>query len=136
MVTSKERDAIRGRIADCCRKLILSQRMVELCQQEGTPKQEKFLVYVLEQEILRREQSKLARQLKRARQLNRACFPVLKSFDGYEFGSIRFPPALNRDELLSCRFITEKQNLILYGPVGIGNYRKCFFIERNRLVCA
>lgn len=114
MVTPKEREANRGRIAGCCKKLILSQRMVELCEKEGTPKQEEFLAYVLEQEILRREQNK------RSRQLNCACFPVLKSFDGYEFGSIRFPSALSRDELLSCRFIGEKKNLILYGPVGIG----------------
>lgn len=114
MVTPREREATRERIADFCRKLILSRHMVELCKQEGTPKQEAFLAYVLEQELLRREQSK------RSRQLNRACFPVLKSFDGYAFGAIRFPPALTRDELLSCRFITEKKNLILYGPVGIG----------------
>jgi DNA replication protein DnaC len=114
MVAPREREATRERIAACCRKLILSRRMVELCEQEGTPKQEEFLAYVLEQELLRREQSK------RTRQLNRACFPVLKSLDGYAFSAVRLPPALPRDELLSCRFITEKKNLILYGPVGIG----------------
>ncbi|MFT8889554.1 MAG: IS21-like element helper ATPase IstB [Ethanoligenens sp.] len=114
MVTPKERKSTRERIAECCRKLILSQRMVELCEQESTPKQEEFLAYVLEQEILRREQNK------RTRQLNRACFPVMKSFEGYEFGTIRFPPALMREDLLSCRFVGEKKNLILYGPVGVG----------------
>ena len=114
MVTPKEREATRRRISECCKKLILSQRMVELCETESTPKQEEFLAYLLEQEVLKREQNK------RARQLNRACFPVLKSFDEYEFGSIRFPPALSRDELLSGRFIGEKKNLILYGPVGVG----------------
>lgn len=114
MVTSKAREATRLRISACCKQLILSQRMVELCEKESTPKQEEFLAYLLEQEVLRREQNK------RSRQLNRAGFPVLKHFDGYEFRSIRFPPALSRDELLSCRFIEEKKNLILYGPVGIG----------------
>ena len=114
MITPKEREATRRRISECCKKLILSQRMVELCETESTPKQEEFLAYLLEEEVLRREQNK------RTRQLNRACFPVLKSFDEYEFGSIRFPPALNRDELLTCRFIGEKKNLILYGPVGVG----------------
>ena len=52
--------------------------------------------------------------------MNRANFPVLKSFDDYEFGAIRFPPSLSREELLDCRFMVEKKNLILYGPVGIG----------------
>lgn len=114
MITPKEREVVRGRVADACRKLILSQRMVDLCEQEATPKQEEFLAYVLEQEIQKREQNR------RTRQLNRACFPVLKSFDNYEFSTIRFPPSLPREDLLSCRFIVEKKNLILYGPVGIG----------------
>lgn len=45
---------------------------MELCEQEATPKQEDFLAYVLEQEIQKREQNR------RARQLSRACFPVLE----------------------------------------------------------
>ena len=114
MITPKEREEVRSRISEACRRLILSQRMVELCEQEATPKQEDFLAYVLEQEIHKREQNR------RARQLSRACFPVLKSLEGYEYGAIRFPPSLTRDELLSCHFIGEKKNLILYGPVGIG----------------
>ncbi len=114
MITPKEREEVRSRISEACRRLILSQRMVELCEQEATPKQEDFLAYVLEQEIHKREQNR------RARQLSRACFPVLKSLEGYEYGTIRFPPSLTRDDLLSCRFIGEKKNLILYGPVGIG----------------
>ena len=114
MSTLKEREATRQRISECCKKLILSQQMVKICEAESTPKQEAFLAHLLEQEVLKREQNK------RARQLNRACFPVLKNFDEYEFGSIRFPPALRRDELLRCRFIGEKKNLILYGPVGVG----------------
>jgi DNA replication protein DnaC len=88
--------------------------MVELCEHEATPKQEAFLAYVLEQELHKRELNK------RARQLSRASFPVFKSFEGYEFGSVRFPPALSQADLLSCQFICEKKNLILYGPVGIG----------------
>ena len=51
MITPKEREQVRSRIAEACRRLILSQRMVELCEQEATPKQEDFLAYVLEQEI-------------------------------------------------------------------------------------
>jgi len=114
MITPKEREQMRSRIAESCRRLILSQQMVELCEQEATPKQEEFLAYVLEQEIHRREQNQ------KARQLSRAGFPVLKSFEGYDYGVIRFPPSLTRDDLLSGCFIAEKKNLILYGPVGIG----------------
>jgi DNA replication protein DnaC len=113
MATLKEREQLRSQIAAACRRLILSQRMVELCE-HATPKQEEFLAYILEQEVLQREQNR------RARQLSRACFPVLKSFEGYEYGAIRFPPTISREDLLSCNFIGEKKNLILYGPVGIG----------------
>ena len=114
MVTTKEREQTRERITECCRRLILSQKMVELCENEATPKQEEFLAYVLEQEIRRREQNK------RTRQLNRAGFPVLKNLEEYEYNSIRFPPSISREEMLSCNFVTEKKNLILFGPVGIG----------------
>ena len=36
------------------------------------------------------------------------------------FGVAIPPPALTREEMLSCSFVGEKKNLILYGPVGIG----------------
>lgn len=114
MITPKEREELRRRISESCRRLILSQRMVELCEKDATPKQEEFLAFVLEEEIHRREQNR------RARQLSRACFPVLKSLEGYEYSAIRFPPSLSREELLSCQFVGEKKNLILFGPVGIG----------------
>ncbi len=114
MLNTKARSAARDSISASCKKLILSQRMVELCEQKATPKQEEFLAYVLEEEILKRERNR------RTRQLNRACFPVLKSFADYEFNVMRLPPSLTKEELLSCRFIAEKKNLILYGPVGIG----------------
>ena len=65
-------------------------------------------------EIKRRECNKKTRLLKRAG------FPVLKSFAEYEFSEIRFPPDLSRKELLSCQFIAEKKNLVLYGGVGTG----------------
>lgn len=104
----------RERIATACRKLMLSNNVVAACEREATPKQEEFLHDILEQEIAGRERSK------KTRLLNRAKFPVLKSFADYEFSSVRFPPSLGKEDLLSCRFILEKSNLVLYGPVGTG----------------
>ena len=40
MITPKEREEVRSRISEGCRRLILSQRMVELCEQEASSKQE------------------------------------------------------------------------------------------------
>jgi DNA replication protein DnaC len=69
---------------------------------------------VLSEEIDRRERGR------KARLLNRAGFPVFKSFEDYDFSEIRFPPALSKEELLRADFIPEKKNLVLYGGVGTG----------------
>jgi DNA replication protein DnaC len=112
--TRKNRENVRQEIAAYSRKLMLSGGVVELCIAEATPRQEQFLHRVLSEEMIRRERNKKSRLLKRAG------FPVLKSFTDYEFSGIRFPPAFCREELLSCRFIAEKKNLVLYGGVGTG----------------
>ena len=112
--TTKQREHMRQQIAAYSRKLMLSGGVAELCATEATPRQEQFLHRVLSEEMALRERNKKARLLKRAG------FPVLKSFCEYDFSEIRFPPALSRDELQSCRFIAEKKNLVLYGGVGTG----------------
>jgi len=109
-----EREQLRRDIAAYSRKLMLSGRVSELCEAEATPRQEEFLHRVLGEEIIGRERSR------KTRLLNRAGFPVFKSFDGYDFAGIRFPPAFSREEMLSCLFIPEKKNLVLYGGVGTG----------------
>ncbi|MEI6388931.1 MAG: IS21-like element helper ATPase IstB [Spirochaetota bacterium] len=111
---SIERERLRRDIMDYSRKLMLSGGVAELCETEATPRQEEFLHRVLGEEIARRERGK------KGRLLNRAGFPVFKSFEGYDFSEIRMPPSFSRDELLSCQFIKEKKNLVLYGGVGTG----------------
>jgi len=110
----KQREHIRQDIAIYSRKLMMSSHVVTLCAETATPRQEEFLCRVLSEEIARRELSR------KTRLLNRASFPVLKSFREYDFTAIRFPPAFSQEELLSCRFIEEKKNLVLYGSVGTG----------------
>lgn len=112
--TPQEREHTRLTIASMSRKLMLSHRVVELCEREATPRQEEFLLKVLAEEIDGRERSR------KARLLNRAGFPVFKSFEAYDFSEIRFPPALSKEELLRAAFIPEKKNLVLYGGVGTG----------------
>ena len=116
--TLQARELTRHEIAVYGRALMLSSRVIELCETEATPRQEQFLHRVLSEEIVRRERSR------KTRLLNRAGFPVLKGFDEYEFAEVRFPPAFSREQLLSGEFIREKKNLVLYGGVGTGNYVK------------
>lgn len=112
--TSQERERTRATIAFMSRTLMLSSRVVELCESEATPRQEEFLLKVLSEEIDRRERGR------KARLLNRAGFPTFKSFEDYDFSEIRFPPTLSIEELLRTDFIPEKKNLVLYGGVGTG----------------
>gem|GEM_PF-5445259 len=81
--TQEERERHRREIMDY--NLMLSGQVIELCETEATPRQEEFLHCVLGQEIARRECGK------KGRLLNRAGFPVLKSFDEYDFLEIRLP---------------------------------------------
>lgn len=111
---TRDREQVRDRIAGYCRRLMLSKEIVTYCEQMATPRQEEFLCQILADELARRELSKKTRLLKRA------CFPVYKSFADYEFQCVRMPPTLSQEELLSCQFIGEKKNLVLYGPVGLG----------------
>lgn len=113
IVSAKIREERREEIGSICRQLILSKQMVELCE-SATPKQEEFLLEALQKELEHRELSR------RTRLLNRAKFPVLKSLEGYDYTSIRFPPALSRQELERGEFIKQKTNLVCYGPVGTG----------------
>ena len=114
MITTREREQLRQEIYNFCRQLMLSRRIVELCEQEATPKQEEFLHKALSEEMAQRERSR------RTRLTNRAGFPTYKTFEGYEYVCTKFPPAFTRQDLESCDFIRGKKNLVLYGPVGIG----------------
>lgn len=33
---------------------------------------------------------------------------------------VSFPPSFTREDLETCQFIAQKQNLVLFGPVGVG----------------
>ena len=44
----------------------------------------------------------------------------MKSFAGYDYSHVTLPPAMCRAVLDEASFVREKQNLVLYGPVGTG----------------
>jgi DNA replication protein DnaC len=73
-----------------------------------------FLQLVIQDEIERREAKKLQQRL------SRAAFEEEKSFEGFDF---TFNPQLNTRairDLGTCRFAQRKENVLLYGPVGVG----------------
>jgi len=104
----------REEISLLLRRMAFSQTALRLCEEEGSSSQEEFLLHVLRSEMANRE------EVRRARFLREACFPVYKTLVGYGFQNLRLPPNLSRTELCGGGFITEKKNLVLYGPVGTG----------------
>jgi DNA replication protein DnaC len=125
MSVVKERATLRSEISAYCKKLVLSQRAVELCESEATPKQEEFLHRVLTEEMENRERSR------RGRLMNKAGFPVYKTLEGYDRVGVKLPSSLQWSDLTDGTFIQAKRNLVLYGPVGTGNYRRKLVMERN-----
>lgn len=114
MITPKERSELIENIRKNCRKLFLSPGLADRCDDEGAPKQLEFFLAMLEAELNTREENRRSRLIKRAR------FPVYKSFEGYIYDCVKLPPALSKESLESADFIKEHDNLVLYGPVGIG----------------
>jgi DNA replication protein DnaC len=73
-----------------------------------------FLAMVLQDEIARRAQNKLALSLRRANFRNQ------KTIEEFDF---TFNPAINRAlimDLATCRFIAEKVSVFIVGPCGTG----------------
>ncbi|NLB76190.1 MAG: ATP-binding protein, partial [Crenarchaeota archaeon] len=75
---------------------------------------EEFLLQLLEQLDNDRKNKK------RIRNLNNAGFSVIKTLNNYDFSQINLPDKMQLHELETLRFITNKENLILYGAVGTG----------------
>jgi DNA replication protein DnaC len=104
----------RRQIAGYLRQVAFSQTAVGLCEQEATSAQEEFLHRVLVCEMAHRE------EVRKARYLREAAFPVYKTFAGYEFEHLKLPTQFHLSELQQGQFIRERKNLLCYGPVGTG----------------
>jgi len=109
-----DRSERREEISGLLRRMAFSQTALRLCTEECSAAQEEFLLRVLESEAANRE------EVRKARYLREAGFPVYKTLEGYEYQTLRLPPTLSRADLAAGAFIKDKKNLVLYGPVGTG----------------
>jgi len=77
-----------------------------------------FLTLLIQDEIERRNQARLATRLRRA------SFDPTKTLESFDFS---FNPTINSKEiydLATCHFIEKKENIWLLGQSGVGNYVK------------
>lgn len=125
MINQKSRAEFEKSIQASCRSLFLTSAIPDLVNSEGTMKQVEFLDDSLRKEISTREENRKERLIKRAR------FPIYKTFDSYEYRCVKLPPALSQDELENVSFIEKKNNLVLYGPVGIGKTHMAIAVGVN-----
>lgn len=114
MRITHKREEVIVRIRAAARKLYLSGSLGDLCENNGTLQQTLFMMEALEQELCLREENA------KKRLIRRACFPAVKSFAGYDYSHVTIPPAMPQVDLEAAAFVSSRQNLVLYGPVGTG----------------
>lgn len=114
MMRPKMKEDLCSRILAESRQLFLSSRISEVCREKGTQKQLEFVEELLQSELDLRDENR------RKRLIKRAGFPVYKTFGGYTYEAVKFPPAFSRDDLEAAGFVAGRKNLVLFGPVGIG----------------
>ncbi|MDA8441991.1 MAG: ATP-binding protein [Peptococcaceae bacterium] len=86
---------------------------------------DKFLSETMKLEVSQRQ---IAGQKRRIKQ---AGFPVMKTLDEFNYNRLEHVSESYIWELASCDFIKNRQNVVMIGCPGAGNYRKNLFMERN-----
>lgn len=101
-------------ITSCCKELRLSGNIVENIKKIKETDNELFLLRLFNLELDYRRRNRQLRNIKNAG------FYALKGFANYVFDDIKLPDALNVDDIIAGNFISNKQNLIMYGNPGTG----------------
>jgi len=115
---------LEAMIKDICKKLKIGRTFYEDYKDIEARSNEEFLLRLLEAEFAHREITRKKRLLKSAG------FDVFKTYQNYGFEHIEIPKSINLESLKGTDFTQNKENLIMYGPTGTGNYRKNLVIER------
>lgn len=100
-------------LTDICRQLRLAH-IVDVVTEQNDPNLTQTVESILGAELEGRKRAKLSKLV------THAGFPHIKTFEGYEFDNIAFPPSCNRDKLLSLEWRQRNENILLMGTVGTG----------------
>ena len=101
-------------IKEYCKKLKIGRTFYMDYKDIQAASNEEFLLRLLEKEVANRE------IIRKKRLLKNAGFDVLKTFQNYTFDHIEIPKSISLEALTTAGFVQNKENLILYGPVGTG----------------
>ena len=61
----------------------------------------------------------------------KAAFPAIKSFKNYDWSYVAIPETITKNEIITCDFVRESKNLVLFGPVGTGKTHMCIALGMN-----
>ena len=75
-----------------------------------------FLNSLLKREVADRTERRLRRNMSAAH------FPILKGIDEFEFGRVKGITKTDVSGLLDYRWLDNRDNLLFFGPPGLGNY--------------
>lgn len=101
-------------IMSLTRGIPLTKHVIAQAVENANAKQKRFLANLLTAEHDSRTQAKKTRLIKAAR------FPIRKTFTGYDYSMITWPPDWGRADLHSLDFIDKHEDLVCYGDVGTG----------------
>lgn len=96
------------------RKMFFSKASIEHFLDVATPGQLKAVSELVRFEIGVREQNK------RARLMRRACFPVMKTLEDFDFSQVALPDGYTQEELLGLGFVNHAQDFVFFGKTGRG----------------
>jgi len=99
-------------LKNLARRMMWSAHSIDLLAQTADDTQLGFLTRAMETELMCRDESR------KARYRRQAGFPVMKSFDGYDWSHVGLP--IPREDVQTCGFVKRCENLVLLGPVGTG----------------
>ena len=103
----------KTRIAECCKRLRLRKLTDNIELVEETD-QELFLLKLLEMEVAHRDRVRVERAIKSAG------FYSPKQLADFRFEEVTVPATTSPQQITALQFLSDRQNLILYGNVGTG----------------
>jgi len=106
---------------------LISELLSEATKQKSNTLE--FFEKLLTLEVEAREESRIAASLKVS------ALPKGMHLDNFDF---LFQPSVDKSKiqnLSTCEFIRSHENVLFFGPPGVGNYRKFLFMERKKNIC-
>jgi DNA replication protein DnaC len=105
-------------------------RLDSLIDEAGQKKMtlREFLAFVCEQEIKAKEDRRISMGMKISK------FPVVRTFEGFDFAA---QPSLDPQrirELTTCRFVANGENVLMLGPPGVGKSHLAIALGREAVI--